>query len=165
VCIPHCVSAPLQAQDFLDTALQKRCEELLRETADNHGFWVFELQVAPDHVHLFLGLKPTQSVSGAIRLLKCNSARMLFAEHPRAEGKILVGTLLVRRQVLQVHRQRDGGDDTALHRQIEARLVNGYPTREGRVLHFVCVFRVFVRRESMYVSRRKGEGLGLRVKF
>jgi hypothetical protein len=30
-------------------------------------------------------------------------------------------------------------DDTALHRQIGAHLVNGYPTRKGRVLHLIKI--------------------------
>jgi putative transposase len=76
---------------FLDAELQKRCEALLREIVANHGFRVFELQVAYDHVHIFLGLKPTQPISEAIRLLKCNSARTLFAEHPELKTKFWTG--------------------------------------------------------------------------
>jgi len=82
-CAYHIVLVPrYRHKIFMEASLQKRCEELLREIASNHGFRVFELQVASDHVHIFLGLKPTQSVSEAICLLKCNSARVLFEEFP-----------------------------------------------------------------------------------
>jgi putative transposase len=78
---------------FLDHSLQKRCEELLRQTAANNGYRVFELQVAPDHVHLFIALKPTQPISDAIRLLKCNTARALFEEYPELRKKFWSGHL------------------------------------------------------------------------
>ena len=77
----------------MEASLQKRCEGLLKEIAANHGFRVHELQVAPDHVHIFLGIKPTQSVSEAIRLLKCNSARVLFEEFPELSKRFWSGHL------------------------------------------------------------------------
>ena len=82
-CAYHSVLVPrYRHRVFLDASLQKRCEGLLREKAIREGYQVFELQVAPDHVHLFLGIGPTRSVSEAIRLLKCNTARELFSEFP-----------------------------------------------------------------------------------
>src|SRR5208283_4609115 len=109
---------------------------LLREKAAMEGYKIHELQLASDHVHLFLGIGPTQSISEAIRQLKCNSARMLFKEYPELKKEILVRTLLVERQILQIDRAGDGRDNTALHRQISARLIRGYPKRELGVLHF-----------------------------
>jgi putative transposase len=61
-------------------------EKTIRE-----GYQVFELQVAPDHVHLFLGIGPTCSVSEAIRLLKCNTARELFREYAELKKKFWSG--------------------------------------------------------------------------
>jgi len=82
-CAYHIVLVPrYRHRVFLDARIKKRCEELLREKSAKEGFKLHELQIAPDHVHLFLGLKPTQSISEAIRQLKCNSARMLFMEYP-----------------------------------------------------------------------------------
>ena len=96
-CAYHSVLVPrYRHRVFLDASLQKRCEGLLREKAIREGYQVFELQVAPNHVHLFLGICPTRSVSEAIRLLKCNTARELFS----VEEEILGRPLLVQRQVL-----------------------------------------------------------------
>lgn len=78
---------------FLDTSLQKRCAELLLQTADNNGYRIHELQVAPDHVHIFLGIGPSQTVSEAIRLLKCNTARILFEEYPELRKMFWSGHL------------------------------------------------------------------------
>jgi putative transposase len=83
-CAYHIVLVPrYRHRVFLDASIKKRCEELLREKAAREGYKVHELQVAPDHVHLFLGIRPDQSVSEAIRQLKCNSARVLFMEYPQ----------------------------------------------------------------------------------
>jgi putative transposase len=82
-CAYHIVLVPhYRHHVFLDARIKKRCEELLRAKAAREGYQVYELQVAPDHMHLFLGIGPTCSVSEAIRLLKCNSARELFREYP-----------------------------------------------------------------------------------
>ena len=93
-CAYHIVLVPrYRHKIFLDTSLQKRCAELLREISEAEGFRVHELQVAPDHVHVFLGLRPTDSVSFAIRELKCNSARALFREYPQLRKKFWSGHL------------------------------------------------------------------------
>jgi len=93
-CAYHIVLVPrYRHRIFLDHSLQKRCEELLREIAAIEGYKVYELQVAPDHVHIFLGLKPTHSVSLAIRELKCNSARMLLSEFPELKKNCWAGHL------------------------------------------------------------------------
>ena len=93
-CAYHIVLVPkYRHKIFLDPHLQKRCAELLKAISERNGFRVHELQVAPNHVHIFLGLKPTQSVSDAIRTLKCNSARALLREFPEMRGKFWTGHL------------------------------------------------------------------------
>jgi len=47
----------------------------------------------PDRVHLFLSLTPPCSLSGATRLLKCNSARRRFDEFPRLRKRRWSGHL------------------------------------------------------------------------
>jgi len=71
----------------MDAKLQKRCAELLREIAERNGFTIHEMQIASDHVHIFLGIGPSCSVSDAIMVLKCNSARALFSEFPELKKK------------------------------------------------------------------------------
>ena len=93
-CAFHIVLVPrYRHKIFLDVELQKRCAELLMEVAAREHFRVYELQVAPDHVHIFLGLRPDQSISLAVRELKCNSARSLFREFPELRWKFWAGHL------------------------------------------------------------------------
>ena len=129
-CAYHIVLVPrYRHRIFLDHSLQKRCEELLREIAAIEGYKVYELQVAPDHVHIFLGLKPTHSVSLAIRELKCNSARMLLSEFPELKKNCWAGHLWSSGKFY-----RSIGQVTAetiphyMPRQVSTRLARGYPT-------------------------------------
>ena len=111
-CTYHIVLVPrYRHRVFLDARIKKRCEELLMEKAIREGFLIYGLQVAPDHVHLFLGIGPTRSVSEAIRLLKCNTARELFS----VEEELQARALLVQWQVLPFDWPGDRGDHPALH--------------------------------------------------
>jgi REP element-mobilizing transposase RayT len=42
----------------------------LREAAERYCMKLYELQVMPDHVHCFVGIPHTMSVSNALNLLK-----------------------------------------------------------------------------------------------
>ncbi len=93
-CAYHIVLVPrYRHKIFLDRGLQKRCAELLKDISAHNGFTMHELQIASDHVHVFLGIGPTCSVSDAITVLKCNSARALFSEYPALKAKFWRGHL------------------------------------------------------------------------
>jgi len=66
-------SAPI----FNSTAYRKVCEGALRQVAVNYSFHIYELQVMPDHIHLFVDLPSTMPVSKALQLFKGISSRML----------------------------------------------------------------------------------------
>ncbi len=62
---------------FNSLAYRKVCEGAIRQVAINYGFQIYELQVMPDHVHLFVELPITTTVSKALQLFKGISSRML----------------------------------------------------------------------------------------
>ena len=62
---------------FNSLAYRKVCEGSLRQVAINYGMTIYELQVMPDHIHLFVELPSTMSVSKALQLFKGISSRML----------------------------------------------------------------------------------------
>ena len=79
----HLVWKPKYAKDpFKFVIVRKHCEQFLLEIAKRYNFEIYELQVEPDHVHLFVGLPPTVSVSKALQLLKGTSSYKLFRQHP-----------------------------------------------------------------------------------
>jgi putative transposase len=79
----HFVWKPKYAWDtFKFPWVQKDCTQILRGIAQRHGMQIYELEVMPDHVHLFAEIPPSMSVSKALQLLKGASAYELFRKHP-----------------------------------------------------------------------------------
>ena len=56
--------------------------DLVQRTSDEQGFTLVEFAAAPDHVHLLLGLSPSQSVATALRQLKGRTGLELLAAYP-----------------------------------------------------------------------------------
>lgn len=63
---------------FEDKELQKLCVILLYEAAKRHRLQIEELEVASDHVHVIVKLRPSMSPAKAVQLLKGYSAFLLF---------------------------------------------------------------------------------------
>ena len=79
----HLVWKPKYCWDiFKFPWVQKDCEAILREAALRYKLEIYELEVMPDHIHCFVEIPPTMSVSKALNLLKGYSAFKLFRKHP-----------------------------------------------------------------------------------
>ena len=78
----HFVWKPKYSWDvFKFPWMQKDCETILREAAERYGCFIHALNVQPDHVHLFVELPASLSVSKALQLFKGYSSYKLFAKH------------------------------------------------------------------------------------
>ena len=79
----HFVWKPKYARDpFKFELVRMDCEFFIRQAAFKNGFKIYELHIAVDHVHLFVELPPTMSVSKALQLFKGYSAFRLMQKHP-----------------------------------------------------------------------------------
>lgn len=58
-----------KVRDVLRTILEGKCEE--------YGWELLALEVMPDHIHLFIGCKPTDTPSHIVKTLKGNTSRQL----------------------------------------------------------------------------------------
>lgn len=67
---------------FKFVPVQNCCVAALRVAARRWGFRILELEVMPDHVHIFVELPPRMSVSKVLQCLKGFSSRMLFKHFP-----------------------------------------------------------------------------------
>jgi len=74
----HFVWKPKYSSKFLryDTT-NKVCGGAIRLIAYQYNCKIYELQVMPDHIHLFVEIPPTISVSQALQLFKGISSRIL----------------------------------------------------------------------------------------
>jgi putative transposase len=70
---------------------REECKRLLRRIASEYGMEIYTIEVDADHVHLNIQIPPQQSVGAAVRILKSNSARMLFKRFPYLKRKLWAG--------------------------------------------------------------------------
>lgn len=78
----HLVWKPKYAWDvFKFPWMRKDCEAILNEAALRYKMRIYELEVMPDHVHCFVEIPPTMSISKALNLLKGYSSYKLFLKH------------------------------------------------------------------------------------
>lgn len=80
----HFVFVPkYRAPVFKDSDIKATCEYIIRKTALEHKFKIHALEIEHDHVHLFVNIPHTYSVSYAIQLLKGTSSRFIRQQCPR----------------------------------------------------------------------------------
>ena len=60
--------------------IRQRAAELFREIAEDFQFEIDEMEVAKDHVHLFLNFPPKYAIAKVVGILKSISASRLFQE-------------------------------------------------------------------------------------
>lgn len=57
-------------------------QHLIKQVSDERGFSLLEVVATSDHVHVLLGLRPTQSIASVVRELKGRSGVALLAQFP-----------------------------------------------------------------------------------
>ena len=84
----HLVWAPKYRKGMLRGALRERVEGLLREIAQDFGFAIDTVEVAVDHVHLFLDFPPRYSIATVVGILKSISASQVVEEFPQLKEQL-----------------------------------------------------------------------------
>ena len=84
----HVVWAPKYRKGVLRGALRERVEGLFREIAQDFGFEIDTLEVAADHVHIFLDFPPRYSIAKVVGILKSISASQVFEEFPQLRKQL-----------------------------------------------------------------------------
>ena len=90
----HIVLVPKYRRDiFIDTHVVRICKMVFQDIADQYGYHILALEIMKDHVHLFLEIHPTHSLSKTFQLFKGISARKLFWRFPSLKKKLWGGHL------------------------------------------------------------------------
>ena len=85
----HLVWKPKYAKDpFKFDLVRKDCEQFLREIAQQYSFEVYELQVMPDHIHLFVKCSPVDSPHWVVQQFKGLTSRILRQEFKALKTRI-----------------------------------------------------------------------------
>lgn len=76
----HIVWIPKYRNKVLTTRIQNRLKQILMGVAERYDFPIDTMEAEEDHVHLFVTIPPTISVSQALNLFKGISSKMLREE-------------------------------------------------------------------------------------
>jgi len=89
----HIVWSVKYRKPVINGIIEKTLREILYEVAFEKDFLIKEIELMPDHVHVFVSAKPKVSPSYIYKMLKGISARMIFLRHPKIKEKLWGGHL------------------------------------------------------------------------
>ena len=81
----HLVWVPKYRKRVLEGIIAVRLQNLLYEAAKVNRWWIDELKILPDHMHLMLQIQPSVSLARAVQALKGGTSRVLRKEFPELE--------------------------------------------------------------------------------
>ena len=81
----HLVWIPKYRKRVLTGEIAVRIRDLFYQCATVNGWWVEELEVLPDHIHMLVQLKPNMSLAKAVQYFKGGSSRIIRKEYPELE--------------------------------------------------------------------------------
>lgn len=84
----HVVFCPKYRRPVLTPPVDARLKQLIEEIALHHDFTVHEMEVMPDHVHLFVECDPTRSVAEIVNRFKGATSRFLREEFPHLRSRL-----------------------------------------------------------------------------
>ena len=78
----HLVWCPKFRYSVLKDNIEESLRRILAEVCKKYQYEIIELEVMPDHIHVFISVKPTISPTDIVRTLKSITAVQLFKEFP-----------------------------------------------------------------------------------
>ena len=84
----HIVFCTKYRRQVLTGLVKTDLEKLLYGIADEYNFTITELSVQSDHVHMLLDCKPQFYISDMVKIIKGNTARRLFIDHPELKAQL-----------------------------------------------------------------------------
>lgn len=87
----HLVWAPKYRKWILRGDLRVLVEECFKGIAKSNEFEIDALEIAKDHVHIFLGFPPRYSIADVVQRLKGGSAREIFKRDPGVKEELWGG--------------------------------------------------------------------------
>jgi len=84
----HIIFCPKYRRRVLVGDVEVRIKELLHEKANEMGLMIENMEIMPDHVHLFVKCEPTDSPQYIVKNLKGYSSRFLRLEFPSLKRRL-----------------------------------------------------------------------------
>ena len=79
----HIIWCPKFRFNVLKGNVESELKQILWIISTQYEFEIKEIEIMPDHIHLFISTKPTIAPTDVVRILKSISARELFKKFPK----------------------------------------------------------------------------------
>ena len=93
MCKYHIVFTPKYRRKIIYNQYKTSIRDILKQLCAYKGVEIIEGHLMPDHVHMLVSCKPQIRLSDAIKILKGNTARWLFLQHPEIKNTLWGGHL------------------------------------------------------------------------
>jgi putative transposase len=81
----HLVWIPKYRQRVLRGKIVSRLKRFLYEACKLNRWWIGELNIQDDHVHILIQIKPNEAVAEVVQILKGGTSRVIRKEFPELE--------------------------------------------------------------------------------
>lgn len=78
----HIIWCPKYRRSILTGALKERTEEIIKEVVYERNGEIIAMEIMPDHIHLFVGMKPKETPHRFVKALKGRTSNYLRKEFP-----------------------------------------------------------------------------------
>jgi len=73
--------------------VRERAKQVIEEISEEYRFEIIELEIEEEHIHIMLSFPPSRSIGEVVRIIKSNSARVLFREFPGIKKSLWSGEM------------------------------------------------------------------------
>jgi putative transposase len=87
----HFVWCPKYRKNILKGEIQEFLKSIIETICTSKNWKILELQIKPDHIHLFISAPPYESPIGIIKVLKGTSAIQLFKKFSKLKKDLRKG--------------------------------------------------------------------------
>ena len=117
----HIIWIPKYRKKVLTGQVATRARDVLRQIAMEHELDIISGKISKDHIHMFIGYRPTQNVSKIVQWLKGISSRILLSEfaylrkqfwgrHLWARGYLAVSSGTITDEMIQQYIDEQDGE-------------------------------------------------------
>ena len=87
-CRYHIIFCPKYRRKVLINGIDERFKEIVFSMQEEQNFYVLQMEVMPDHVHLLLDVDPTIGVNKVVKRIKGKTSNILNKEFPELKRKL-----------------------------------------------------------------------------
>ena len=87
-CQYHVIWCTKYRRKVLDTQVQGRLKQLIREKQNEYEYQIREVETQPEHIHLLIEIPPMHSIDKIVGKIKGHTSKVLREEYPYLKSRL-----------------------------------------------------------------------------